>query len=87
MRKSGEAVNRGDLINEIATQTKLELVPKQGLCSCAALTSFFKAQATPKQIRQAAPKIAAAVAKTLGDRKKDGGQKAEMTAIKAAVKQ
>ena len=56
-------IKRDGIINEIATQVRLRLVPK-GCCS--ALTSFFKSHVTPEAIRRAAPEIADAVVRALG---------------------
>ena len=51
-----EPHQRDALINEIATQTKLYLSEKR---SCGkALCSFFGAEASPEDIRKAAPSIA-----------------------------
>ena len=51
---------RDGIINEIAGQTRRIVLGNPGCCQ--GFVSFFKAQATPKAIEGAAPKIAAAVA-------------------------
>ena len=68
------------LINEIATQTKLYLSEKR---SCGtAFCSFFGAEASPKDIRKAAPQIAERIAGVVEHRK--GSQVQMMTSIPQA---
>ena len=57
-------LKRNQLINEIATQTKEYFLPSGRDCctkSCQSFGSFFKAEVTPQQIRDAALTIAEAV--------------------------
>ena len=54
---------RDGLINEIARQTRRVVLSERGCCQ--GLVSFFKAQATPKEIEEAAPAIAEAVVQKL----------------------
>ncbi len=58
-----KAPARDGLINEIARQTR-NIVLKDKSC-CNGCSSFFKAQATPKEIEEAAPAIAEAVVQKL----------------------
>ena len=54
-------IKRNHLINEIATQVKEHFLPSgRGCCtkSCQSFASFFKAEVTPQQIRDAALAIA-----------------------------
>ena len=57
-------IKRDNVINEIATQTKEYFLPSSRNCctrSCQSFISFFKAEVTPQQIRDAATAIAEAV--------------------------
>ncbi len=54
---------RDGLINEIARQTRRVVLSDKGCCN--GCSSFFKAQATPKEIEEAAPVIAEAVVQKL----------------------
>ena len=57
-------IKRDNVINEIATQTKEYFLPSGRDCctkSCQSFVSFFKAEVTPQQIRDAATAIAEAV--------------------------
>ena len=54
---------RDGLINEIARQTRRVVLSDKNCCN--GCLSFFKAQATPKEIEEAAPVIAEAVVKKL----------------------
>ena len=62
---------RDAFINEVATQTKLYLSEKR---SCGkALCSFFGAEASPEDIRKAAPQIADRIAGVIQQRKESSG--------------
>lgn len=61
--KEMSSAKRDGLINEIARQTQKIVLPDTACC--ARCSSFFKAQATPKEIEKAAPAIAEAVVQAL----------------------
>lgn len=56
-----QAAQQNRLFTEIAKQTRLQLVPNYGFCSCAYFASFFKPEISPQQIEENADIIAAAV--------------------------
>lgn len=54
-------IQQNKLLNEIAKQTRLQVVADYSCCSCAYVCSFFKPEATPQQLEDNTDVIAAAV--------------------------
>ena len=74
-------IKRNHLINEIATQMKEHFLPSgRGCCtkSCQSFSSFFKAEVTPQQIRDAALTIAEAVVQAQKQHKSSAVQIVQM---------
>ena len=74
-------IKRDNVINEIATQTKEYFLPSSRNCctrSGQSFVSFFKAEVTPQQIRDAATAIAEAVIQAQKQHKSSAAQMIQM---------
>jgi hypothetical protein len=71
------------IIDAIATHTK-QIVGNNRCCSSRTFTGFYKAEATPKMIRDKAEEIADAVQETLSDRAEAKGSRTHSVRLTAA---
>lgn len=78
------AIQQNKLLNEIAKQTRLQVVPDYSCCSFTYLGSFFKPEATPQQLEDSADVIAAAVQAAMRSSQTSNIKPTQRTAAEAA---
>ena len=66
LRKLG-ATQRARFLHTVARETRIQLVPEVGFCSCTRLVRFFTPEVTPGQLESEAENIAVAVKGKLGN--------------------
>ena len=80
-------IKRDNVINEVATQTKEYFLPSSRNCctrGCLSFVSFFKAEVTPQQIRDAATAIAEAVIQAQKQHKSSAAQIIQMGVLSSS---